>query len=136
MRALLLTVALCACTAAETLEPPTGATYKFVLSDYVRPSVWADLPPRGSNTLDFAFSWLAHVGFDAGAGAREIMQRGDILLLAELQVPEATDVLANPTASVSMFSGANPQPPPCSTMEDTVCGDHLEGDAHSTSRRR
>ncbi|HEU0032900.1 MAG TPA: hypothetical protein VFQ53_19845 [Kofleriaceae bacterium] len=75
------------------------------------------------NQLGMVMGTLAGQGFEVQTPVATSVDRGEILLLAELG---ANGFVSGPV-SFTLFSGADPQPPPCNGAGDTICRHHLAG---------
>lgn len=116
--------------------PDSGTTtpvyYRWIVDNQVIPTTTQqaqlyglDLDGNGSadNQLGFVFSALTAQGFDLQPVTDQAVARGQILMLGEANV-------ATPAAATyTMYSGANPNPAPCTGPTDTVCRKHLAGTA-------
>jgi hypothetical protein len=76
------------------------------------------------NQLGMVLSTLSTMGFDIQTTIDTAVAKGSIILLADVQTP---DFMNTTGAGLQIFLGANPQPMPCTDMNDTVCGHHLDG---------
>lgn len=85
-----------------------------------------DLDADGTpdNALGMMVATMAAQGFDVQADADRAVDRGEILMLAELR---AVSLLGAEMASFTLFSGDNAQPSPCTSSTDTICARHLTG---------
>src|SRR5262245_37713150 len=113
--------------------PATGAHTHYVVDKINVPTTMAqammlalDLDGNGTpdNQLGTVLATLATQGFDAQAAVDVAIDRGQALLLVDLQADSLTTAT---TAGFVTWKGANSMPMPCSSAADTVCRHHLAG---------
>ena len=68
--------------------------------------------------------------FDVLTPADEAIAHGTTITLADLAT---NDLATAQSATFTLYQGTNPNPPPCSSSADTVCGNHLQGTATFTA---
>lgn len=111
--------------------PP--AVHRYVMSSQQLPNLFrgADalgLDLDGDGEVDNNFGKLMKLisdqGIEPSDAANLAIQRGEVLMLPELVADSFTDG----PATFTLYSGANPDPPPCSLVESPTCG-HLGGNA-------
>jgi hypothetical protein len=78
------------------------------------------------NQLGQVLATLASMGFDDQLTTSVAVDRGDILMLADVQTTSFTTATS---AGFTFYVGMNPQPTPCTSPADTVCRQHLNGTA-------
>jgi hypothetical protein len=76
------------------------------------------------NQLGMVLATLSSMGMDAAAGTSAAVDRGEVLVLAEVQT---TDFTSAQDAGFRSLIGANPSPAPCNGASDPVCRGHLTG---------
>jgi hypothetical protein len=76
------------------------------------------------NKLGGVILAFASMGFNPQPSVDQAVSHGQILMLADLQTSDFTTATA---AGFTLYIGQNPQPAPCSSSTDTVCGHHLQG---------
>lgn len=75
------------------------------------------------NQLGAVFAAFATQGLDIQPAVDAAISRGSILMLCEAALG-----VGSPTgATFTMYTGADPQPPPCSSATDLACRRHLTG---------
>ena len=125
---------LSACT-TEALDPPTGPIERYVISAQQLPKTNVGAREHGldlngdktpDNQLGMIMPLLADRGMSPATGAEALIDRGDILMLVQLQRAEPG---ADDTLAFSLYEGANPSITPCADELDAVCRRHLQGDA-------
>lgn len=139
--ALPLSFAACGGSDSETEPPPPtpeGAHYGYVVSSVSVPTVdkektqfGLDLGGLNSSKRDGivdnklgAVTVLLSAGVDLKAAINTAVAKGSILLLIDFQ----TQDLANSSAAgFGVKIGATATPLPCTDMNDTTCGHHLDG---------
>ncbi|HEY5926935.1 MAG TPA: hypothetical protein VIV11_34850 [Kofleriaceae bacterium] len=76
------------------------------------------------NQLGMVFSTLAGMGFDNQTPMTQAIDKGTAIMLADINA----DALSTaPFAAFTIYQGANPMPPACSSPSDIVCRKHLTG---------
>ncbi len=75
------------------------------------------------NQLGSVMATFAGQGFDSQGPNDTAVDRGAILMLVDLQ----TNGFTTTQATFTLLSGADPQPPACTGVGDTVCRHHLSG---------
>ena len=116
--------------------PPPPNTFRFVVSQQRMPANNNEARAYGldldgdqvvDNQLGMVFATLAGQGLEIQPAIDRAVDRGEILLLAEL----GTDSFTATTlpGAFSLFKGANPTPAPCTDANDTTCRRHLAGTA-------
>lgn len=75
------------------------------------------------NQLGMVMDVFATQGFDVQTPATTAIDRGLALVLVDFEANSFT----SSEARFTLFSGANPQPAPCSSGSDTICRHHLDG---------
>ena len=133
----LATLVACGNTSASSPDAPPLATHAYVIASVAEstkpgesPSYGLDLD--GDGVVDNTVGWLTATEIvemgqptDSQAPLTAAIQRGDVILLADLDASGLTD---SPTASLQMYTGADPQPAPCTDPTDPqTCGQHLQG---------
>jgi hypothetical protein len=124
---------------------PEGTHYQYVVDQALVPvddttetSYGLDLGTDKSSTaldgspdneLAQAFSLLATFKFPIQETITQSVDRGSILLLADLQTTDFTNASA---AGLSVKIGATPTPPACDSATDTTCRHHLDGNGKFT----
>ena len=143
--ALPLSIAACSSNDKKTADvdagqvAPEGTHYQYVVDQALVPvnpnqelSYGLDLgsstssKPDGSvdNQLAPVFTLLSGYNFPIQPTITQAVDRGSILLLADLQT---TDLATAAAAGLSVKIGENPQPAACSSATDTTCRHHLDG---------
>ncbi|MGN6111097.1 MAG: hypothetical protein ACTHU0_38725 [Kofleriaceae bacterium] len=119
--------------AADASPDARPAVHRYVISsqslpDLSRSADALGLDLDGDGEVDNKFGNLmkliADQGLDPARAANLAILRGEVILLPELVADSFTDG----PATFTLYSGANPDPPPCSAVESPACG-HLGGNA-------
>lgn len=124
---------------------PEGTHYQYVVDQALVPandtqelSYGLDLGTSTSSTtldgsvdnqLAQAFTLLTSFNFPIQATITEAVDKGSILLLADLQTTDFSNASA---AGLSVKIGATPQPHACDSDTDTICRHHLDGNGMFT----
>ncbi len=116
---------------------PEGQHYQYVFDEVLIPVTTAEIDYVGisidddeNERADNGICWLFAYFYGAlGPPAvydrmAERIQRGDMLLLADLQTTSLTDAEG---AGLRLLFGDNPTPTPCVDESDETCGRHLDG---------
>ncbi len=112
---------------------PVGTHRNMIASELLVPTTndqardyGLDLDGDGmfDNQLGQVFASLSSMGFDMASATIRAVDRGDILLLLDLQ---ASDVTTAANAGFTTRLGATPSPTPCADAGDPVCRRHLAG---------
>jgi hypothetical protein len=113
-----------------SLPPPT--IYHWVVDKQLLPKTNAEAKLYGldlnadgvvDNQLGAVFAALTSQGIDLQAIADAAVARGQILMLGAA----ALGVGAPDGATFTLYTGTDPQPPPCNGTTDVVCRRHLTG---------
>jgi len=75
------------------------------------------------NQLGAVMATFAAQGFETQTPVDTAVDRGSILMLIDL----GSNGFTNSEARFTLYSGANPQPAPCTSGADTICRHHLDG---------
>jgi hypothetical protein len=136
MRLAVVACVLGAC-ADPPLQPPTGRQVKYVISGLDLPRSNTDARLVGfdlnsdakiDNQLGMVLSTIGVMGLDPGLNTQQILDRGELLTLVQVQYAQKSD--PSDSIAVTLFDGATPSPPPCDGM---TCGLHLRGDGQFTA---
>jgi hypothetical protein len=139
--ALPLSLAACGGSSSGDNSPivPEGAHYGYVVSKASVPTTTKEVldfgldlgsptssKPDGKpdNAIGTVLQTLGVLGFDAQGTIKTAVDRGDIILLVDLQTK---DLMNSSAAGFGIKIGAMPNPPACMDMNDTTCGRHLDG---------
>jgi hypothetical protein len=76
------------------------------------------------NQLGMVISAFAGQGLEAQVTMDSVIDRGNAIMLADLG---ADDLTTTALATFTIYQGANPVPPACMNLQDTVCRKHLAG---------
>jgi hypothetical protein len=76
------------------------------------------------NKLGGVLAVFGGMGFDPQPSVNDAVNKGQILMLADLQTTDFTTATA---AGFTLYIGQNPHPAPCSSSTDTTCRHHLQG---------
>lgn len=134
MRLAFLSCFLFACTTEPQL--PTGEIQQYVVSSQKLPvtntdsrTYAVDLNDDGTpdNMVGMIASTLGGMELSPSDGNAQLIDRGEIITLAQLQFAQPTDAIDN--VALTLSAGGNPDPLPCDAI-DTTCRRHLQGDAH------
>jgi hypothetical protein len=116
----------------DTPAPPPPTIERWIVSTQIVPKTTMEaralgLDLNGDGVVDNQFgavlATLYGQGLDIQASVDTAIARGTILMLGEAALGGA-----DPTAATyTMYTGANPQPAPCTTPTDTTCRHHLDG---------
>jgi hypothetical protein len=149
-RVAMLVLALTGCyfDSDEPLPPLEGDIYQYVVSDLKVPTNNLEAREFGldlnddmtvDNQLGMVFGTLEGQGLGTASTVREALQRGGLLMLAELQT---TSLVDSPDAGLTTFLGADAVPDACTDDANlATCGQHLKGtgtftiDANSASHQ-
>ncbi|HKE19551.1 MAG TPA: hypothetical protein VKB80_31960 [Kofleriaceae bacterium] len=113
---------------------PDGVDNTYVIDSVVVPAnaneaqdVALDIDGNGTkdNKLGGLLGSLSSFVGDIQSLVEEQVAKGGIILLANVK---ATDLTAASGVGLYVYLGANPNPAPCATPDDTECGLHLQGD--------
>jgi hypothetical protein len=113
---------------------PDGVDNTYVIDSVVVPAnaneaqdVALDIDGNGTkdNKLGGLLGSLSSFVGDIQGLVAEQVAKGGIILLANVK---ATDLTAASGVGLYVYLGANPNPEPCATPDDTECGLHLQGD--------
>jgi hypothetical protein len=117
--------------------PPVLAAHRYIIDKEIIPQLSTeartnalDVDGNGQvdNQLGLVMATFAEQTFDVTTGPTLDVDRGSILQLVQLEA----DTFTNGPARFTLFSGANPSPPPCNGGTDTVCRHHLSGSGSFT----
>lgn len=77
------------------------------------------------NQLGMVISTFIGMGLDAQAPLTGAIDRGNVIMLADLE----SSSLTTGTATFELMTGSNPMPAACTSVSDQVCRHHLAGTA-------
>ncbi|HEY5944012.1 MAG TPA: hypothetical protein VIV40_00900 [Kofleriaceae bacterium] len=117
-------------------SPPLPAVHQhYVIDQLLLPATntqardyGLDLNSDGTvdNQFGMVISTLAGMGLDSQTAQDKLLDTGTAIMLGDLG---ADDLVAESTATFTIYQGANPTPPACASAQDTVCRKHFTGTA-------
>lgn len=119
----------------EDIPTPEGPKTSYVISKASLPTTTPEATEFGldlngdkavDNQLGNVLAALVSQGFDVKAAIDGAVDEGDIVLLMQVQTTDFTSAKAA-GLSVLLGDSATVQPAPCSSITDTVCRKHLDG---------